>query len=286
MKKIGIILIIASLAFTACNKKEGGVKTNDESNVIMVVGNEKLTESELQKKIDALPDQYKEYSKSEKGRATLIEEISIRKMLKQEAIKTGIGKTESYKKDLEDIREDLLINHMIKKKIVEGVNLTETELKAEYEKNKENYKKLEQVKAAHILINVSDDMTEVQKKDAKKRSEKILTEVTPTNFSEMAKKYSEGPTSENGGELGWFDKNSMVKEFADAAFTGVPEKIYGTVVQTQFGYHIIYIKDKKEAGYLNFKDIKLSLEKELLNKKRAEEYRTWIEELKKEYIKK
>jgi peptidyl-prolyl cis-trans isomerase C len=50
MKKIAIILIIASLALTGCNKKEGGIKTKDESNVIMVVGNEKLTETELQEK--------------------------------------------------------------------------------------------------------------------------------------------------------------------------------------------------------------------------------------------
>jgi len=286
MKKMAIILIIASLALTACNKKEGGVKTKDESNVIMVIGNENLTEAELQEKIDTLPAQYKEYSKSEKGRAALIEEISVRKMLKQEAVKTGIENTESYKKDLEGIKEDLLINHVVNKKIVEGVKLTDSELKAEYEKNKENFKTPEQIKAAHILINVSDDMTEAQKKDAKERAEKILTEVTPANFNEMAKKYSEGPTSETGGELGWFDKTSMVKEFADAAFTGVPEKIYGTVVKTQFGYHIIYIEDKKEAGYLGFEDVKPSLEKELLNKKRAEEYRAWVEDLKKDYIKK
>ena len=285
MKKIGIIFIMASLVFTAC-KKEGGIQTKDESNVIMVVGNEKLTEYELQEKIDALPAQYKDYSKSEKGRKALIEEISIRKILKQEAKKIGIEETESYKKDLENVKEDLLINHVVNKKIIEGVKLTDTELRSEYEKNKENYKRLEQVKAAHILINVSNDMTEIQKQEAKKRAEKILREVTPTNFNEMAKKYSEGPTSENGGELGWFDKNSMVKEFADAAFTGIPEKIYGAVVQTQFGYHIIYIEDKKEAGYLDFEDVKSSLEKELLNRKRAEEYEVWIEKLKKEYIKK
>jgi peptidyl-prolyl cis-trans isomerase C len=188
MKKIAIILIIASLALTGCNKKEGGIKTKDESNVIMVVGNEKLTETELQEKIDTLPAQYKEYSKSEKGRAALIEEISVRMMLKQEAVKTGIEETEAYKKDLEGVKEDLLISHVVNKKIVEGVKLTDSELKAEYEKNKENFKTPEKIKAAHILINVSDDMTDAQKKDAKIRAEKILTQITPANFSEMAKK--------------------------------------------------------------------------------------------------
>ena len=286
MKKIAIVLIIASLALTACNKKDGGVKTKDESNIIMVVGNENLTEAELQEKIDALPAKYKVYSQTEKGREALIEEMSVRKILKQEAVKNGIEETDSYKKDLANLREDLLVNHMVDQKIMDGVKLTDDELKAEYEKNKENFKTPEQVKAAHILINVSEDMTKEQKADAKKRAEKVLAKVTPENFNEMAKKYSEGPTGESGGELGWFDKSSMVKEFADAAFTGVPEKIYGSIVKTQFGYHIIFIEDKKEAGYLSFEDVKPSLEKELLNKKRAEEYKNWIEELKKEYIKK
>jgi peptidyl-prolyl cis-trans isomerase C len=286
MKKVAILLIIASLAFTACNKKEGGVKTKDDSAVILVIGDDKLTEAELKEKIEALPPQYKEYSQSEKGRQALIEEMSIRKILKQEAIKGGIEDTESYKKDLERVKEDLLVNHIVNQKIVEGVKLTDEELKAEYEKNKENFKIPEQVKAAHILINVSKEMTPAQKTDAKKRAEKILAQVTPENFNEMAKKYSEGPTSESGGELGWFDKSSMVKEFADAAFTGVPEKIYGSVVETQFGYHIIFIEDKRKAGYLTFEEVKPSLENELLNKKRAEEYKTWIEKLKKEYIKK
>ena len=166
MKKIAIVLIIASLALTACNKKDGGVKTKDESNIIMVVGNENLTEAELQAKIDALPPKYKEYSKSEKGREALIEEMSVRKMLKQEAVKNGVEETDSYKKDLDKAKEDILINHIVNKKIMDGVKLTDEELKAEYEKNKENFKTPEQEKAAHILINVSEDMTKEQKADA------------------------------------------------------------------------------------------------------------------------
>jgi len=284
MKKIGILLLIATLAFVGCDKK--GVNTKDDSNVIVVVGDEKITENELQEKIDKLPPQYKEYSQTEQGRQTLIDEMVVRKILKQEAIKNGIEDTEAYKKDLEGAKEDLLINHIVNQKIVEGVKLSDSELKAEYEKNKERFKTEEQVKAAHILIMVSDDMTEKEKAEAYKKAKKILSEVTPENFNEMAKKYSEGPTAPNGGELGWFNKSTMVKEFADAAFTGVPEKIYGSVVKTQFGYHIIFIEDKKEAGYLTFEEVKPSLEKELLNKKRAEEYKKWIEKLKKEYLKK
>ena len=286
MKKIALLFLVASLALTSCNKKEKVVNTKDNSKVIAVIGKEKLTEAELQEVIDSLPPQYQEYSKTKEGREALIEEMSLRKILKQEAIKEGIEDTESYKTDLEDAKEELLITHLVNKKIVEGVKLTDAELKAEYEKNKESFKKPEQVRAAHILIKTDDSMTKEQLAAAKAKAEKILAEVTPENFAEEAKKYSEGPTAVNGGELGWFDKNSMVKEFSDAAFTGTPGKIYASLVKTQFGYHIIYIEDKKEAGYLTFEEVKPALEKELLNEKRAEEYKKWVEELKKEYIKK
>ncbi|MCK5779529.1 MAG: peptidylprolyl isomerase [Psychrilyobacter sp.] len=286
MKKIAIGLIVLSLGMTACEKKIGGVETKGQSKVIMVVGNENLTEAELQEKIDRLPPQYKEYSKTEKGRAALIEEITIRKILAQEAKKDGIEDTESYKKELKEEKDGILITHLLNKKIVEGVKLTNEELMDDYNKNKEQFKKPSQVKAAHILIMTRENMSGKEKNEAEKRAKKILTEVTPENFSEMAKKYSEGPTGKAGGELGWFDKTTMVKEFADAAFTGVPEKIYGSVVETQFGYHIIFIEDKKEEAYMTFEEVKPTIEKELLNKKRAEEYKNWIESLKKEYIKK
>jgi len=286
MKKIAIGLIILSLGMTACNKKEGNVDTKDQSKVILVVGNENITEAELQEKIDNLPAKYKDFSKTEKGREALIEELTVRKMLAQEAKKDGIENTELYKKELNEAKEGILVNQIVNKKIVEGVKLTDKELKAEYEKNKENFKTPEQVRAAHILILSTKDMTPAQKSEAKKKAEKILKEVTPENFSEMAKKYSEGPTGKDGGELGWFDRKTMVKEFADAAFTGVPEKIYGSVVESQFGYHIIFVEEKKEAGYMTFEEVKPTLENELLNKKRAEEYKKWIEDLKKEYIKK
>ncbi len=186
---------------------------------------------------------------------------------------------------MENAREALLIDHIINEKIVEGVKVTEEELEEEYEKNKESFITPEQVKASHILITVTNDMDVKEKRKAKLEAEKILKEVTPNNFKEMAKKYSQGPTSKAGGELGWFDKDSMVKEFADAAFTGVPGKIYGEIVETQFGYHVIYVEDKKEAGYMSLEDIKPSLEMEILNDKRTKEYQNWIESLKEEYIK-
>jgi peptidyl-prolyl cis-trans isomerase C len=285
MKKIILISMVATLVIAGCGKKESSVKTKENSNVIMVVGNENITEAELQETIDGLPPQYKEYSKSKQGREALIEELSVRKMLKQEALEEGIENTEDYKKDLEKSKEELLVNHLVNQKIVEGVKLTDEELKADYEKNKEKFKKPEQVRAAHILILVKDNMTKTQKLDAKKRAEKILKEVTPKNFSELAKKYSEGPTGKSGGELGWFDKNSMVKEFSDAAFNGVPEKIYGSVVKTQFGYHIIYIEERKEARYVSFEEVKPTIEKELLNEKRSKVYKEWVDGLKGKYIK-
>ncbi|MBW3020950.1 peptidyl-prolyl cis-trans isomerase, partial [Candidatus Woesearchaeota archaeon] len=71
----------------------------------------------------------------------------------------------------------------------------------------------------------------------------IKDEINTDNFAEMAKEYSEGPSSVDGGSLGWFSKGQMVKEFEDAAFSLEVGEI-SEPVKTQFGYHLIYLEDK------------------------------------------
>ena len=68
-----------------------------------------------------------------------------------------------------------------------------------------------------------------------------------SNFKDLANEYSEDPGNQNGtkgGDLGWFKKGRMVKEFDDAAFNASKNEIISPI-ETQFGYHIIYIRDSR-----------------------------------------
>ena len=90
-----------------------------------------------------------------------------------------------------------------------------------------------QVRASHILVK-----TENQAKD-------LLGRVNSgENFGDLAKKYSDCPSKKNGGDLGWFGRGMMVKEFEDAAFS-LPVGVVSAPIKTEFGYHLIVVTQKK-----------------------------------------
>ncbi len=87
--------------------------------------------------------------------------------------------------------------------------------------------------AAHILVG--------SEKDAQKIMERIRK---GEDFAELAKRFSKCPSKNKGGDLGWFSKGQMVKEFEDAAFAAKKGDVVGPV-KTEFGWHIISVKDLK-----------------------------------------
>lgn len=92
---------------------------------------------------------------------------------------------------------------------------------------------VQKVRASHILVN--------SEKDAKE----ILAKINAgENFELLAKKHSACPSGKSGGDLGWFGRGMMVKEFEDAAFSAKDGDIVGPV-KTQFGYHIIRVTGTK-----------------------------------------
>jgi peptidyl-prolyl cis-trans isomerase D len=104
----------------------------------------------------------------------------------------------------------------------------------------------EQVKASHILVK-ADDKNAADVEKARLKAEQILAELKKADFGVLAKKYSDDPGSkEKSGDLGFFSKGSMVKEFEDTAFSLEKGKVSG-LVKTQFGFHIIKVMDKKPA---------------------------------------
>ncbi|MBP9864359.1 protein translocase subunit SecD [Patescibacteria group bacterium] len=104
-----------------------------------------------------------------------------------------------------------------------------------------------EVKAAHILIQFAGAQnaptsTTATKEQARAQIEKIRKEVTPKNFADLAKKYSQEPAAkESSGDLGYFGKGAMVPEFETAAFATKVGEI-SQVVETPFGFHIIYVE--------------------------------------------
>jgi parvulin-like peptidyl-prolyl isomerase len=104
-----------------------------------------------------------------------------------------------------------------------------------------------------------------------------------TDFAELAKEKSIGPSAPNGGDLGFFARGQMVKEFEEAAFSLKPGKISG-VVQTQFGYHIIKCEEKKEEYSPTFEEAEEKISNTLRNQKENEGISALISKLREEAV--
>lgn len=269
--------IIGSTMFAAAEAKTKILKT---------VGKEVVTEQEFNELLNALTGQYKEFYSTEEGKKLLLDKLVEQKIFVQEAKIKKLDKSEKFKNSMKLAMENELADMYIKQEVIEGVKVNESDLKAEYEANKESYKIEEQVSASHILIMVGEDSSEEQKAAGKLKAEEVLKEVVDgkSSFEELAKKYSDDKGSgENGGELGYFSKEDMVAEFAEAAFAGEVGKVIPNLVQSQYGYHIIKVSDKKPAGYKVYEEVKIEIEESLIEKKRAEKYENMMAELKKKY---
>lgn len=176
----------------------------------------------------------------EKARELSKEYYKAQIKLAKIAIERGITVDETLPLDykFEEYKKGLFEN------IKNSLNPTEVQLKEYFEKNKLVYDTFPSSDAYIAILKV--DPSAEDKAVAKTKAEELLKTLTPENFAEMAKKNSDGPSSPNGGDLGWFSKKDMVEPFQKAVFAGEVGKIYPEPVETIFGQHLIYIEDRKD----------------------------------------
>ncbi|MCW5203737.1 SurA N-terminal domain-containing protein [Desulfobulbus sp. US2] len=136
----------------------------------------------------------------------------------------------------------------------------EEEIRTLYESRKDSYQQPEQRHARHILLKTAEGDSEAVRTEQKKKAEKVLllARKEGSDFSALAKEYSEGPTKEKGGDLGFFSNGRMVPTFDKAVFSLQPGDI-SEVVETQFGYHIIKLEEIRPASTRTFEQVKDNL---------------------------
>lgn len=182
-----------------------------------------------------------------------------RKLLAHKAIKSGITKDKEYKQALEKVKGDLALEYWMQKEF-KKIKISDKDAKAFYEKNKASFAQPESAKARHILV--AD----------KKSAQAIIKELDGakdklSKFIDLAKSKSTGPSGKNGGDLGWFDAKKMVPEFSKATFALKKGSYTKSPVKTQFGYHIIFLEDKKGGSNVKFADLKENIKQQLAGTK-------------------
>lgn len=193
-----------------------------------------------------------------------------------------------------EFKKDIKVQVKMQKLATEAANIkvTDADCKNFYNKNQDKFKHADQVRASHILISanpyqIQQEITEKTKgkmdeKELKAKVEKVMAEkqaeaeklakelqADNSKFAQYAKKYSEDPQSaKQGGDLGFFAKDRMVPEFAEAAFKAKPNTVTEPV-KSQFGYHIIMVTDRRGAGVVPYEKAKSDIKDYLTQEKQV-----------------
>ena len=184
----------------------------------------------------------------------------------------------------EAIGEEVRINTLIDQKTADIAEPTDEETKKFYDENEPQFSTPAGVTASHILIKTEGITDEAEKANKKAEIEAIrkqLIEKKGENFAELAKEHSGCPSAAKGGDLGTFGPGRMVPEFDKAAFSQPVGEI-GPIVETSFGYHIIKVTGKTEAGKTSYDEIKSRITEHLKSEKQNAFVRDYITKLREE----
>jgi peptidyl-prolyl cis-trans isomerase C len=180
----------------------------------------------------------------------------------------------------DNARTDLLVNKLLEQEVVAKVQVKPADVSAFYEKNPDKFKQPDAVRASHILIIVPPEADANAKAALKARAEEALKAArSGKDFAALAKQYSQDSSASRGGDLGFVPRGQTAPEFDKAAFSLQPGEISG-LVQTQFGYHIIKVTDRRNGGVVPFSQAAAQIQQFLEQQAQQDGGRAFVSTLK------
>lgn len=279
------------------------------SNVLATINGKKITEEQVTKELARIPADYKTMLNMNDAQLqqTVLEQLVIKELLLQKAKEKGIVATteetkkmldtlktqsgftdDTYKEKLKAlgyteremealIKEQVIINKLGEQEVFPGMDVTEEEAKEAFNRAKDS---IIQIRASHILTcyaGTAKCTSTRTEKEALDRVAEILDKLGKgEDFGTLAQQYSDDSGSAiNKGDLGWFRKGMMVKEFENTAFS-LKVGTVSRAVKTQFGYHLINVIDKKTT----YDDFAETVKKQLLQEKQNMAMQQYVATLK------
>jgi peptidylprolyl isomerase len=240
---------------------------------LATVNGEKITSEEINLLLSQNPQMPKYEQIDDENKKKILEDVIERKLLAQQAKKSGIEKDSKYKMLLNALQENLTAGFYATKKS-EAIKITDAEAQKFYDENKDRLARPAQVRARHILVEKEADAKAIIKSLSGKKGADL-----ENAFIAAAKEKGTDGTKDNGGDLGYFTQEKMVSEFSNAAFAMKKGDLSKTPVKSKFGYHVIYLVDKQESGITPFADVKDEIKNMLKSQKFEAELKKEIEDL-------
>jgi len=186
---------------------------------------------------------------------------------------------EQIKRDIERVR---LIEHEVRSKIV----VTSEDIRRYYENNIHEYRQVHEVRLARIFLRIEDPDSAEEIARVRAAGRKILQELkSGRDFSEMARKYSQGPGAPEGGDLGWIAMDQLETKLRETIAQLSPGE-YTDLYPAPSGFQILKVVEEKEGGIRPLEEVRDEIYSKLFKRKVEEKYAAWIQELReKSYIK-
>lgn len=262
------IAIIAML-FSACQKSQEPLSRPDkpsQKGVVAEINGDLITVDEFNRRYQWYVDRFK----FRVPKKAFLENLVNLELSAQEALKRGIDKEAKARYDF----RVLLSQHLLEREVYskfEKIKITDGDLEKHFNTSPE-------IRASHILLQVPQGTSAEKEAEIKKRAEEALKRAKAgEDFAKLVKTYSDGPSAKNNGDLDYFTRDSMVKEFSDAAFALKKVGDVSDLVRTKYGYHII-----KLTGFRKFKDAdQRRLRQQATAKKQEEIYNRFFSGLRK-----
>ncbi|HJT17378.1 MAG TPA: peptidylprolyl isomerase [Thermoanaerobaculia bacterium] len=261
---------------------------NDAQKPVAVINGEVITQQKLDQLYNRLGTQMREQYEAAGGKRAFLENYIGKRLVVQEAMKSGFDKRPDVKADMDASREATLFDRYVRDVIASNI-VKNSDVRDYYDKHPDEFATPEKIHVRHIVVTASNvgptARTKEQALDIIKRADvqlreamaatrtmadpKAAAQLRINQFAQVARQYSEDAAGPNGGDLGWVTKGQLDPEFEKVAWDLRPGMPSG-IVETKFGYHIILVDAKKPAGTEAFDDVKASIREFLITQKAAE----------------
>jgi peptidyl-prolyl cis-trans isomerase C len=216
-----------------------------------------ITEEDVRVALEELSPTLPAQMNAEQRRTYTIDYLVDLKIVAAAANREKIAETPEFRRRLDQTRDRLMMEVLLTREGEKGA--TDEAMRKFYDDTVKAMKPTQEVRARHILVE--------KEEEAKAAAERIKK---GEDFAKLAAELSKDPGSgKEGGDLGWFEKDRMVPEFAEAAFK-LDKGAVSEIVKTQFGFHIIKVEDKRDRPAPTFESVKEELRRYMVQKSQQE----------------
>jgi len=248
--------------------------------VIATVGDYEIKVADLAERLKRIPPYYKARYASASGKKELLDEIISHELLYMEGTKKKMQQDPEIVERLKSMEKKLVIEKLIREGVQSNIDVSDEAVKAHYEKNKHEFKIPEQVRVSQILVRLKPTATPEDEGKAKTKAEEALKKLKAgSDFAEVAKEYSDDPSSRRGGDMRWVTKGRMHPEFDKVVFTQKEGEL-SDIFKTKRGFHITKITGRKAESIKSLDRVKGSLKRRLTQEEKRNALDTYREKLK------